>query len=63
MLLGPSVPLIGRLKNLYLQEMLVKMNKNTPVIQENKAHVRNGMAKLNLNQEFRSVRVQLDVDP
>ena len=62
-ILGPATPTIGRIKNLYLQEMLVKMSRSLEVIQSNKKLIAGLIEKLHHNPEFRSVRFHVDVDP
>ena len=62
-ILGPSTPIVGRIKNMYLQEMLIKMSRSLEVIQANKKRMAGLIEKLHQNPEFRSVRFHVDVDP
>jgi primosomal protein N' (replication factor Y) len=61
--LGPEKGLIGRIKNQYQFESMVKLDKsgNTQAIfKENLGRI---LADLQSRQEFRSVRWVVDVDP
>ena len=61
--LGPAIPAIGRIKNLFLQDLLVKMSRSGHVISKNKEGINDAIQKLHQHPDFKSVRVQLDVDP
>ena len=62
-ILGPSTPIIGRIKNMYLQDLLVKMSRSLEAIQANKKQILFAMDQLHKNPEFRSVRFHVNVDP
>lgn len=61
--LGPEKGIIGRIKNLYQFESLIKLDRsgNTPVIF--KEHLWKITEELKSRPEFRSVRFVVDVDP
>ena len=61
-LLGPEYPMVSRIKNLYIKQMLVKFNR-----EHNSQQVKDLIMKqirlFQLNLEYKSVIVQIDVDP
>lgn len=60
--LGPEYPVVGRIKNLYLKDILIKIE---PAL--NHASVKNIILQTNLsmlqNAEWKSVKMHADVDP
>ncbi len=61
-LVGPAVPLVGRVRNNYLQEMLIKLPRDTKVIAQTKQLLREHFIKLQAEKKFRSVIITPDVD-
>ncbi len=61
-ILGPVTPPIGMVKNLYLQDVLLKMPKAIS-LSANKNLLLQSLERLRQNVEYKSVRVELDVDP
>ncbi len=62
-LLGPESPHVGRIRNQYLKEILIKINRKNPELELIKQHIKKSMEKLNEDKTFRSVYVYADVDP
>jgi primosomal protein N' (replication factor Y) len=62
-LFGPAEPPIGRIRNQFIQEILLKMNKDTTVMQEIKKFVREKIVELSTTKNFTTVQVIVDVDP
>ncbi len=60
---GPAEPPIARVRNLYLQEILLKINKDTNIIQQLKNDLKHKIALLTTTKSFSQVQVILDVDP
>lgn len=61
-LLGPEVPMVGRVRNYYLKNMTIKFERTASpkkVKELIKIHVNDFLAQ----HDFRSVRVVIDVDP
>ena len=60
--LGPEYPLVSRVKNLYIKNVLVKFETkaSAPKVKEIIAAARD---KLQSDQQYRPVRVHIDVDP
>jgi primosomal protein N' (replication factor Y) len=61
--LGPQEPVISKLRNLYLMELYIKLDKGFGTLDKIKSHVGNEISKLNSIAEYRSVRVIPDIDP
>jgi primosomal protein N' (replication factor Y) (superfamily II helicase) len=61
-LVGPAAPLVGRVRNNYLQEMLIKLPRDTKVIANTKQLLRDHFVKLLAEKQFRSVIIVPDVD-
>ncbi|MDP1727846.1 MAG: primosomal protein N' [Bacteroidota bacterium] len=62
-LLGPESPHVGRIRNQYLKEILIKINRKNPELELLKQHIRKSMEHLNEDKIYRSVYVYADVDP
>lgn len=62
-LFGPADPAISRIRNYYLQEILLKANKDTPFIQQLKRDLKHKIALLTSSKNFSQLQVILDVDP
>lgn len=61
-LLGPEYPIVSRVKNLYIKQMLVKFNREHNA-QHMKELIMGQIHQFQLNAEYKSVIVQVDVDP
>src|SRR5690606_39072373 len=61
-LLGPEEPSIARIKNQFIRKVLIKIpsNKSAKSI---KALIQKNLDTLNTVSAFRSVRIDVDVDP
>ncbi len=60
---GPAVPVVNRLRNQYLWEVLFKLPKDAALIQQCKQALLQQYALLQNNQRYRGVRLVFDVDP
>lgn len=60
---GPSEPMVSRIKNMYLQELLLTMQKDRAIIQENKQLLKSAIDLLKQQKGMSQVRVIVDVDP
>ena len=60
---GPAVPVINRIRNMYIMEMLVKLPKESGIIQQYKKVISNHFNLLHANKTFRPVILIADVDP
>jgi len=62
-LVGPAAPVINRIRNMYLMEILIKLQKDAGQLQSQKKVVRNCISLLKAEKRFKSVVVIADVDP
>ncbi|MEP6928289.1 MAG: primosomal protein N' [Ginsengibacter sp.] len=62
-LVGPAAPVINRLRNMYLMEILIKLSKDAAHIQAQKKVINNYIDLLKAEKKFRSVVIIADVDP
>jgi len=60
-ILGPEPPPVGRIKNKYIMNLLVKIPKNQS-LEKTKKYIDNVRRSFNSIKEFSSVRVNIDVD-
>ncbi|KJJ39465.1 replication restart helicase PriA [Aequorivita vladivostokensis] len=60
-ILGPEPPPVGRIKNKYIMNILVKIPKNQS-LEKTKKYIENVWRSFNSIKEFSSVRVNIDVD-
>jgi primosomal protein N' (replication factor Y) len=61
--LGPAVPYVGRVRNYYLVDVLIKVERNPQKIAFAKRHIRAATDQLQQTQGYSNVRVSIDVDP
>jgi primosomal protein N' (replication factor Y) len=61
-LVGPAAPLVGRVRNYYLQEMMIKLPRDMKVIAQTKQLLRETFIQLLAEKQFRSVFIVPDVD-
>jgi primosomal protein N' (replication factor Y) len=62
-LVGPAEPVIGRIRNQYLMELLLKLPKDRNLLIRCKKDLQEQEAVLHSDKKFRSVVVVADVDP
>lgn len=61
--LGPAEPVIGRVRNQYLREILLKLPPDARKLQAQKEIIRNNIHLLKAVKKFRNVVILPDVDP
>ena len=61
--LGPQVPLIGRIRNYYIQTILLKIEKDGISIQKVKEMLKQTLAIFSAEPLNKGVYIQIDVDP
>ncbi|UYQ91622.1 primosomal protein N' [Chitinophaga horti] len=61
-LVGPATPIVSRVRNNYLQEMMIKLPRDTQIIARTKDMLREFFIKLQTEKQFRSVVIIPDVD-
>jgi primosomal protein N' (replication factor Y) len=60
--LGPEQPLISRIRNYYLKQIIIKSDRDTAV-QKVKTLLKETILQINVDKSFKGVLVQVDVDP
>ncbi len=61
-LVGPAEPVINRIRNLFLMEMIIKLPRDTKLLAQCKQDILEQVTVLHSNKSFRSVVVVADVD-
>jgi primosomal protein N' (replication factor Y) len=61
-MVGPAVPVVGRVRNVYLQELLFKLPKDPRILHACKHMLSQQIILLHQHKDFRSVGVVIDVD-
>ncbi len=61
--LGPEEPMIFKIRNMYLMDVLVKLEKNISNFKQIKAQIREVSDHLIAYKDHRGSRIQFDVDP
>jgi primosomal protein N' (replication factor Y) len=62
-LVGPAAPVINRVRNMFLMEILIKLQQDAAYLQIQKRVIFNHINLLKAEKKFRSVVVIPDVDP
>jgi primosomal protein N' (replication factor Y) (superfamily II helicase) len=62
-IVGPAEPVIARVRNQYLMELLLKLPKDTATITRAKQTIKQMIAAMYQDRRFRSVVIIADVDP
>ncbi|RZK56547.1 MAG: primosomal protein N', partial [Pedobacter sp.] len=60
--LGPEQPLVARIRNYYIKQIIIKTEKNA-AIQKVKMVLKDTIKDFNSQKDFKSVITQIDVDP
>lgn len=60
---GPAEPVVNRIRNQYIMELMLKLPKNGSTIAYAKQVIQQQRAILQYDKKFRSVTVVLDIDP
>jgi primosomal protein N' (replication factor Y) len=60
---GPAQPVVNRIRNQYLWDVLIKLPKNAKLIHQCKMQIEQQAAILKFNKRYRSVGIVADVDP
>ena len=61
--LGPQQPLIGRIRNMFIEEIIIKIEKQGVSVQKIKALIYSKSLELKDKKIFNTLRVSFDVDP
>ena len=60
---GPAAPVVGRLRNMYLMELMIKLPKEAGMSLTYRKVIRNHINLLQGEKNYKSVVVVTDVDP
>lgn len=60
---GPAIPSVARVRNYYLLEWLIKLERDAGIIQYSKNAIQDAVQNVQLAEGFASVKIQIDVDP
>ncbi len=60
---GPAAPVVGRLRNMYLMEIMIKLPKESGMGNTYRKVIQNHINLLAAEQKFKAVQVVADVDP
>lgn len=61
--LGPESPYVSKIRNLFIKEILIKVHRSKPGLDQMKSQIRQAVKALTQDRIFRSVYVYADVDP
>ncbi|RZS75341.1 replication restart helicase PriA [Pseudobacter ginsenosidimutans] len=61
-MIGPAEPVVNRIRNQYLMELMFKLPKDSALIQQCKQQIQDQIAVLHYDKRFRSVVIIPDVD-
>jgi primosomal protein N' (replication factor Y) len=61
-LTGPAEPVVNRIRNQFLMELLIKLPKDATLVKKCKQHILDQIAVLHGDKKFRNVIVIIDVD-
>lgn len=62
-LVGPSEPPVGRVRNLFIMECLLKLPRNSQVINQCKAHIHRSITDVVMQPLYKAASFAIDVDP
>jgi hypothetical protein len=62
-LLGPVVPTVARVKNMYIQQFLLKLNSKSPSASKIKAYLLSQKDRLMQSDGMNAIQVEFNVDP
>ena len=62
-LVGPAEPVVGRVRNLFLMELLIKLPRDSNMISKCKSDLQKQIASLHADKKFRAVIIVPDIDP
>jgi primosomal protein N' (replication factor Y) len=60
-ILGPTTPIVSRIRLLYLRQILIKIEKKPSFIRDSKRIILDSIAEV--KKKFSTIRVVIDVDP
>lgn len=61
-ILGPEFPLVSRIKNEYIKQIIIKVERDASVVKA-KNVLQNQIEQFKTHKEYKSLRISIDVDP
>lgn len=61
-IIGPEYPMVARMRNLYLKEILLKLEKGYPT-EKSRQDIHAVLDAFNSGKQYKAIRVVIDVDP
>lgn len=61
--LGPEPPLVNRIRNQFLKDILIKLEKENVNLRLIKDQIREEIQKILTTKQFKQVSIVIDVDP
>ncbi len=61
--LGPEFPVIGKVRNQYINRIILKLDRKGKQLLHQKNLLRNAVIELKSKKDFKSVNIVIDVDP
>ena len=61
--LGPALPVVPRIRNRYLMEILIKYPSNSQAMELVKQTIKAQLAKMDADAVYKRVDIAIDVDP
>src|SRR5690606_9106279 len=61
--LGPEQPLVSRVRNFYIQRITLKVERKGISMEKVKQLLRQTIQQFAIEKSYKSVRIQIDVDP
>lgn len=62
-ILGPTIPPISRIKNYYLRDIVIKIDKGKVDLNELKMIIKESIQVVQKNKDYKSTYISIDVDP
>jgi primosomal protein N' (replication factor Y) len=62
-IIGPESPHVSKIRNFHIKEILVKISRKSPSLEQSKINIKQSISELATEKQFRSVIVYADVDP
>jgi primosomal protein N' (replication factor Y) len=62
-IIGPAPGLIARIRNYFIYEVLIKVERKKLILSELKADTKASMETIRINKDYKSIDIRIDVDP
>jgi primosomal protein N' (replication factor Y) (superfamily II helicase) len=62
-IIGPESPHVSKIRNMYIKEMLIKIDRNSTTLNELKQHIKSGIQRIKEIDAYKLAIIFADVDP